>query len=220
MKVATICSVYGSYDSLKELPEQTVPFEQILVSEIHDGSNRGVFVEPRPHCHPRLAAKHAKCLPFEYTDADVVVWVDGSIQVTSADWLDFLIKESAGSPISQYPHPQRDDILDEADASLPMTKYSGHRLHAQAHHYLSLGHPRNWGLWSTGVIVYRKDAIGSNTLDAFGKTWLTEQVRWTYQDQISEPYVLRTLGLRPRTINDNLYDSPFLTLHAHPREDQ
>ena len=46
--------------------------------------------------HPRLAAKVAKCSPWEYTDVDVdvAIWIDGCVEIHTADFvswcLDFL----------------------------------------------------------------------------------------------------------------------------------
>jgi hypothetical protein len=44
-------------------------------------------------------------------------------------------------------------------------------------------------------------------------------MRWTYQDQLSEPFVAWQQGLRPHTIPGNLFHPPHFTLHAHTRDD-
>jgi hypothetical protein len=219
VKVATICSVYGGYDYPPLQKEQTVPFEQITVGD-RPPLNYGMVnhIEPRPHMHPRLAAKHAKCLPWDYTDADVIIWIDGSIEVTSERFVEYMVAQSEGHLISQYVHPVRTDILDEADASFPMLKYKDQPVHSQANYYLEQGHPRNWGLWATGLIVYRPH-LGRSQLNSFGSMWLAEQVRWTYQDQISQPHVLRLHDMRPNLIEGQIWTSEHFCLHPHQRED-
>lgn len=210
--------MYGGYDlPLVQIP-QSVDYQQIVVSDTPQRDERLLVHEPRLHMHPRLAAKHAKCLPWEYSDADIIVWIDGSVRATDSLWLDWLIRESEGHLISQMIHPVRDDILDEADASAPMLKYQGQPVHAQANHYIQDGHPRNWGLWCTGLIVYRPH-LDRDLLSQFGRHWLSEQIRWTYQDQISQPYVARKHGIRPNVLSGHIWDAPHFTLLAHTRED-
>jgi hypothetical protein len=212
MKIAVIRSVYGGYDHPIPVPPQRgLAFEEYLVHDLN---------YPRPHMHPRLAAKHAKCLPWQYTDADMIVWMDGSFDIRSQEYLSFLVSDTEGHLISQHKHPWRDDVLDEAEASAVVLKYQDQPVHAQAGHYLAQGHPRHWGMWSTGLAVYRIGSAEDRArLDAFGKDWLAEQVKWTYQDQISQPYILRLHGLLPHEINDDIYASPYLWMHGHRRED-
>jgi len=219
--VATVCSVYGMYDTPSEIPEQTVPFTQVLVTDHSgfDSHRREVIVEPRPHLHPRMAAKYAKCFPWHYADADVYVWVDGSVGVTSPDWLSWLLELSEGAPVTQFAHFARSDVLDEAHASVGMEKYDGMPVLEQADHYLSLGHPRNWGLWETGTIVYRPLERGGHKLQEASALWLREMVRWTWQDQISQPFVYRNCGLRPKSIIGNMRHNDHMGLNPHHRED-
>lgn len=207
MKITVMRSVYGGYDNPVAIPPQTLEFEEIVVTDVSD---------PRHHMHSRLAAKHAKCCPWDYTDADMIVWLDGSFEVLRPDWIEFMRDQSEGHLISQYTHPVRDDILIEADVSSTMLKYAGQSVHAQANHYLSLGHPRHWGMWSTGIATYR--LYDRELLKAFGNHWLAEQVRWTYQDQISQPHVLRVHDLRPHAIDGDLYNTSYLRMYGHASE--
>ena len=207
MKITVMRSVYGGYDTPAPVPEQTLEFNELLVTE----SNA-----PRQHMHPRLAAKHAKCAPWDYTDADMIVWLDGSFKVVHPGWLEFMRDQSEGHLISQYTHPVRDDILVEAEISATMLKYQGQPVIEQANHYLAQGHPRNWGMWSTGIATYRM--YDRDRLREFGNHWLSEQVRWTYQDQISHPHLTRLYDLRPHAIEGDLYNTPYLHMYGHASE--
>ena len=75
-----------------------------------------------------------------------------------------------------------------------MLKDQGLPVHEQAAHYIKAGHPENYGVWWTGLIVRRHGCPD------FGTPWLAEMTRWTYEDQISQPYVLGQAGLRPADI--------------------
>lgn len=199
--VTVIQSVYGDYDDLGPWIDQTVQYERLLIAD------------SRLHLGSRMAAKVAKCEPWRYTDDDVVIWVDGSIVPTDDRFMEHLVDSSSG-PISQYAHPHRDCIETEAKASAGMPKYQGQRVIEQAAHYMSKGHPKHWGLWATGIIVYRPH-VHYNDLYDFGAAWLAEQCAWTVQDQISQPYLFRFWSYQPHTIPGDIFTMEHATIRPH-----
>jgi hypothetical protein len=214
VRVAIITSVYGDYDDLKEQPlRQTVACEYVAVTDRPVESDTWrVAVEPRPHVHPRLAAKHAKCLPWRYApDADVTIWVDGSATILSRDFAEMCCDSLGGSLLAQWQHPDRMCVYEEAEVSRQYGKYVDQNIAAQVHHYRQKGHPASWGLWATGCIVRRRDTV--HTL--MGQSWLSEQIRWTYQDQLSEAPVLRAVELRPASLPEGLWVNQWLSFGRH-----
>lgn len=195
MTVCVISSVYGGHDEPHAPPAQDTPCEWVMVT---DGpawpAPWRTVTEPRPHLLPRMAAKIAKCLPWPYTGADVTIWVDGSTHVTSPGFVSWCLDALGSSSLAQHHAQHRTSILDEATEAARMPKYAGQLVAEQAFHYAQGGYPVDWGLWWTGLIVRRRDC------PAFGVPWLAEMCRWTAEDQISEPPVLRALGLRPADI--------------------
>lgn len=221
MRVAVISSVYGGYDERSAPPAQTVAdVEWICVTDVErEIPGWSVVVEPRPDMHPRLAAKVAKCLPWDYTDADITVWVDGACQFLDGETLERLIAGADGTVLSQFVHPWRSCIYDEVNASTGMPKYEGRPMAEQVEHYRKLGHPAGWGLWATGLIVRISHRGGQRDfLMDFGRRWLAEQVRWTYQDQLSEAVVLRLLGERPHELPGSLHDNGMVAWANHRDE--
>jgi hypothetical protein len=211
MTVTIISSVYGNYDTPEYVP-QTVDVDWVLVTDGQtdvDPAWRQI-IEPRPHMHPRLAAKVAKCRPDLYTESDVTIWVDASIVVRPrfAQWI---LDELGDHPIAQIPHPQRTSIVDEAEVSAGMVKYQGQPVREQAAHYTRQGHQPSWGLWATGLIARHR----TSPLQTLGDRWLTEQLRWTYQDQLSQPYVLHWSGIRPHDLTGGLWHHPHFTVRSH-----
>lgn len=198
MSVAVISSVYGGYDVPQPVPEQTLAAEWVLVTDDPniDAPGWKVVVEPRPHTHPRLAAKVAKCFPFQYTYADTVVWKDGSCQFHTPTALADIVRASRGHAMSQIVHPWRDCIFAEAEESALLVKYQGQSVLEQVEHYRSRGYPRNNGLYATGLIVRNVLTKDMEKLHyEFGHRWMTEQVRWTYQDQLSQMPVLQGMKI-------------------------
>ena len=198
--VTVVQSIYGGYDDRTDWLIQTTRHEHIHVNE------------PRPHLHPRMAAKVAKCQPWRYADDTVYIWVDGSIVPTDNLFLEHLLDVSRG-PLSQYRHPHRDCIETEARVSAGMPKYQGQPVIRQAASYMQAGHPKRWGLWATGIIVYRPGRL--YPLHELGAARLAEMSAWTVQDQISQPYLLHRFGLRPHTIPGDIFHMEHATIRAH-----
>lgn len=216
MNVAVVSSVYGGYDERSAPPPQTIDVEWVCVTDVErDVPGWTVVVEPRPDMHPRLAAKVAKCLPWAYTNADLIVWMDGACQVLREDTVERLVVQLGGYPLAQFVHPWRDCVRDEAWASRGMLKYQDRPVIAQAEHYIGGGHPEHWGLWATGLIVYN---ARHPKLTEFGARWLAEQMRWTYQDQLSEAPLLKDMGLLVRELAGTLHGNG-LVAWANHRDD-
>lgn len=202
-----VTSLYGDYDPIPVPCEQNIDVEWVCVTDgMTDVPERWhKVIEPRPHLHPRMAAKIARCRPDFYTDADYTIWLDASGQLLHPDAAQRLVCEGLErGDIAQFTHPERSDIVAEAEVSEGMRKYHGQAMRAQVDHY------RYWGLgsglWATGCIVRRT----TPELAAFGDTWLVEMMRWSWQDQLSEPYALHLHGLVPVPLPGNLWNNPLV----------
>lgn len=219
--VAIVSAIYDSYDLLKPtLAQQGVSVDWVLVTDDEalrdEGGARGwrVVFEPRPGVHPNRAAKHPKYEPWNYTDAPVSVWVDASFRIVSEQ---FAVEATAGltevDPIAQFVHPWRTCLFDEAKESAGLAKYAGEPVMEQAEDYRAAGHPENWGLWATGVIARRH----TEAVRRMGWLWLAETYRWSFQDQISQPFALREKGLRPSALPGNHLATPWLAYEGSAR---
>lgn len=223
MTVGLITAVYGGYDDVPHLPSSLVgdvdavcvTDDQRLADWARDAAPgwRVVF-EPRPGVHPNLAAKRAKMLPWEYTDAGVSIWMDAAFRIQSPTFVpDAMVYLDHGSPIAQWQHPWRECVYEEAGASLALSKYDGLPIAEQMRTYAHAGHPLRWGLWAAGLIVREH----TRQVRMFGQQWLTECETWGYQDQLSEAPCLRLLDLRPTVIPGDHLHNPWLRHQAGPR---
>lgn len=219
--VAILSAVYDQYDELKEtLPQDGVAVDWVFVTDDPVAGEQATFrgwrvvYEPRPGVHPNRAAKHAKYEPWKYTDAPVSLWVDASFRVVSET---FAAEATAGltdqEPIAQFVHPWRDCLFAEAAESAGLPKYTGEPTLEQAESYRAAGHPEGWGLWATGVIARRH----TRAVGALGARWLDETYRWSFQDQISQPYVLRETRLRPTPFPGTHLATPWLAYEGSAR---
>lgn len=216
--VAILTAIYDGYDELKPvLPQAGVDVEWVCVtdgaplSDAEAARGWSMMCEPRPGVHPNRAAKHPKYEPWRYTDAAASIWVDASFRVVSET---FVVEALAyADPIAQFAHPWRDCLFAEAKESAGLAKYAGEPSLEQAEHYRRLGHPQGWGLWATGVIARRH----TDSVRDLGKLWLEETYRWSFQDQISQPYVLRETGLRPAALPGTHLATPWLAYEGSSR---
>lgn len=218
-RVAILSAIYDSYDELKPvLPQAEVDVEWIVVTDSVPSAEQAagwtIVHEPRPGVHPNRAAKHPKYEPWKYTNAPVSLWVDASFRVVSDR---FAVEATAGlteeEPIAQFQHPWRNCLYAEAKESAGLPKYAGEPVLEQADDYAERGHPEAWGLWATGVIARRH----TDAVRELGARWLHETYRWSFQDQISQPFALRETGLRPAAFPGNHLATPWLAYEGSAR---
>jgi hypothetical protein len=198
--VSVVTASLGGYDTPKHHVPQSVPCKFVTLK---DSDFRSAVTLPR------LTAKVPKFMPWLYAPGPWI-WLDASFGITSPTFVEEVMGSTAGAPLWQWQHG-RDCIYDEAEASTPLPKYAGQPIREQVDHYREAGHPEHWGLWATGMIVYRR------RLPDFGSAWWNEVYTWTVQDQLSEPFVLRQLDMRPSPLPYSLWGNPWL--HHHPHAD-
>lgn len=214
-RVAVLTAIYDQYDTLKPaMPQSGIQVEWICVTDsVPEGSHGWTIVhEPRPGVHPNRAAKRPKFLPWKYTDTRASLWIDASFRVLSPDFV--LEALEYANPIAQFAHPWRDCLYKEADAVLGLKKYHPFsEVAAQSQAYREAGHPENWGLWATGVIARQH----TPEIKSLGEQWMNEVNRNTFQDQISQPYVLRELGLKPQVFPGTHFANPWVSYEGSAR---
>lgn len=219
MSIAVVTSCYGGYDEIVAPSPQSVECEWIAVTdgEVAVPPPWVNIVEPRPHMHPRLAAKVAKCRPDLYTSATTTIWLDAAARIgpTSVERLAGAVSLGA---FGQFVHPDRRKISDEADVSATMDKYQGQPVREQVAHYLKGGHPDDFGLWATGCIV-RNTGDYRSVHSSFGDAWLIEQMRWTYQDQLSHPWLVNMHSLLIVPLPGPLWGNDLVSWSGHRRDD-
>jgi hypothetical protein len=222
--ITVISTCFGGYDEIRPFPPHpdlhgVMVTDEMITSVIDKGWNS--VTHRNPNMHPRLAAKVAKCRPdrflfdsWEKRD-EAVVWLDASAHICDPDYFVEAVRSVPyTTPMAQFLHPDRDCIYDELVASRGMEKYETQDLETQLVEYEKFGMPRHWGLWATGMIVYHPAAFD---LPAFGNAWLVEQMKWTYQDQLSEPYLLWVAEYRPASLPGNLRQNGYVEWQPHTR---
>lgn len=217
MRPIIYTTIFGGYDTPKPHPNIKADFVCITddPNMVSDGWDIEVHQE-YSHLHPRMAAKIFKCLcPFD----GLSLFIDGSIEITDPNIIEVL-SEYLDNGFAVYQHPSgRTCIETELRESLPMEKYQGLPLEAQVSHYFNQGMPKDYGLWALGVILRDRNH------NDFGSKWLLENFIWTYQDQLSLPYLSWKEDFKIDTIMLDQYaqwndpGTELFKIHEHRRND-
>lgn len=213
-RAAVLTALYDGYDTLKPIcPQDGADVEWVCVTDTvpEDGLGWTIVHVPRPGMHPNRAAKYPKLFPWLYTHADRSVWIDASFRIVSPTFVTEAL--SFADPVAQFVHPWRDCVYDEAEESSRLPKYAGENFGDQVLDYVERGHPENWGLWATGVIA--REHTGE--VRRLGTGWDEEIIKYTFQDQVSEPVALREAGLRPTGFPGTHFSNPWLSYEGSGR---
>jgi glycosyltransferase involved in cell wall biosynthesis len=199
-------AVYSDHIPLLEFPTKGFEFRCYTDRKIESKTWK-IIEAPEEHGSPRMAAKWWKMFPPISDLGDVSIWIDASITVTDVHEMVRVCKAAISEhDVAFFKHPERTNVFDEAIASLQMpNKYGGLPLIAQVESYREEGLPQDSGLWAGGVIVRRHSLKRIN----FEDDWWEECKKWSYQDQLSLPYVLWKHDVQPGVIPGNVYKTFF-----------
>lgn len=216
-----LTGIFGQYDNLVAPPIQTVDADWICVTD------RG-FDAPEPwrvmvlddghpamqYEHPRDRTVWCKTQPWMLTYDPELIWIDANSILATDRFVEQASAYSAAG-FATYAHPDRDCVYDEARAALAIhpAKYADQPLLEQVAHYRTRGHPSHGGLYAVGTIVYdtSRDDVRELCSD-----WLAECERWSYQTQLSLPYVARLNQFPIATFDHHqIVGNPWMTLGRH-----
>src|SRR5947209_6787657 len=229
-------AVFGGFDTLKQPAAQDEPCEFICFTDARMprrvGAWRVIHIPADGDVPPRMQAKRFKLLshkifpsgrlavgyaPFSHRPrSDLSIWIDGSLRIKSPAFITDMRKKLGNGDWAMFVHPWRDCIYEEAASSIALPKYQSMPIMEQVNDYRSIV-PAHAGLYGCGVIARREPA--SDRMMKVNELWWNENLRWTAQDQLSLPYVLRKIGdCEPREIQEDLFSNQWFDFIPHPTE--
>jgi GT2 family glycosyltransferase len=219
MNIAVYVTIFGDYDNLKAWPTQNVRADYFIITDNPklkvEGWKTIVPEFPRRDLHPRMRAKYFKLFPWEALPTyEMSIYIDASIQVKSNHFVEFCIRNLTGDMVL-FRHPDRACIYKEAAASISLKKYQAEPVMKQVEYYKTF-HPVNAGLYACGVMVRKHTPIVHKVMH----DWWFENVKWSYQDQLSFPVVCRLNDFTPAVFEENQYSNEFFEVKWHDDTDQ
>lgn len=154
MKILVVTAVVGGIDQPKEIPKQTVEFERFFTHEPPAGVQG----------NDRMKALYYKCNLTGFVGSDVIIWIDGKIQVQSADFIEQIITTLGDKDIAVLKHHERSCIYQEVDHiehcmkkgnEYLLTRYANKPIRKQVEAYRYFGYPANNGLNDCAIIAMR-----------------------------------------------------------------
>lgn len=236
MRAVVYTAVFGGYDALKQPAQQDETCEFICFTDAPISSRpnswRIIHIKTDPRLSPRMQAKQFKLLshrifpggrlawryaPFTRRhSADLSIWIDASVQIKSAGFVRDLRAGLGARDWAMFVHPDRDCLYEEARVSAAMVKYRGLPVIQQVEAYRSIV-PQHGGLYACTTIVRREPA--RELIRNANELWWQENLKWTYQDQLSLPYVLRkVVECEPASIPGHLRSNGWFDIIPHNAE--
>lgn len=220
MRVCVYTSVFGGYTTLKQPyipmvydPRDPVDITLVCFTDNKDLSPNGWEIRERQQIffHPRMDSKWFRMNPhIELSDFDVTIWVDANFQLGDvrffvAECLAALRSEPGpGYGSALFLDPECQDISQEAEFSLQVwqEKYRGQPLREQAAYYKDQGLPSPHRMYAGGIHIRDNRVAWTHRMNLL---WFSECIKWSYQDQLSLPYVLWKIGQSCTVIPGNVY---------------
>lgn len=200
-RITVYTSIFGGYAKLKPIKKQNVQVEWACVTDQPMKASGWKFVcpkFPRKDLHPRMRAKFFKMFPWEAGILGTSIYIDGSIEVVSEMFVENCIR-NLQKDLLLYKHHFCHSNTDEVRESRKLKKYEAEPLEAQVNEYHRSGF-EDKEHYSGGVLV-RRDTPEIRKLMA---DWWHENIKWTFHDQISLPYVLWLNNYKPSVFKESI----------------
>jgi len=154
-----------------------------------------------------MSAKYYKMKGHEIDvlkDYDYYIWIDGSLFLRNDFVTNIFELIQKNYNLINFKHNKRNNIRDEVDISLTMNKYSTQNLKEQYNEYITSGFPDNIGLIENTMSVRKNNESINKLYD----DWWLHNLKYSFQDQISYPYVMWKNNIYPDyIIKDNVFNN-------------
>lgn len=233
-KIAVITSIYGDYDNLKNqenvLERDLVDwycftdnskiksdFWKICDTPYHiiNTKNNEEYLKFKNYynnikdqkIYNMMSAKYYKSQMHQIDilqNYDYYIWVDGSMFLRDNFIINILKLIDQDYNLINFKHSVRNNIRDETNVSINMNKYKHQNILYQYNSYIEDKFPDNVGLFEKTIFIRKNNEIMN---DLFNLWWLNN-LEYSYQDQISYPYVLWKKNIKPDyIINENVFNN-------------
>jgi UDP-galactopyranose mutase len=245
-KICFITAIYGNYEvTCKKFIKQTVETDFICFSDSPNINSNGWIVDATPY-HVMYKStlddmdinytnslqnnKHTFNIAKYYKQAfrniprlsayDVIIWIDGTIEITHPKTSEFIMSKIYEEKIIGWHHEHRNGILQHEVSASHFFRYTSTYWNGQSqpyqdidnqyHNYIQDGYTdaffknnkryKNdpcFGVWITCFVAFlHKDEKVKDFLDL----WYLQTLKYTTQDQIGFPYVCQKTNLIPYTL--------------------
>lgn len=212
MKIAVVTAVIGGFDTIKEIPKQTIPYELIRVDDKDLIELKG---------DARHKAKFPKMQAHLFTDADVIIWIDGSVQVVSNRFVEYMVQQVQDNDIAIGKHNVRNCAYQEIDFICAeimkgneylKRRYDFNTLLEVKKYFKAVEFQENKRLWACGIFARQNN----NRTNAMFDLWWKSETQWLTNDQLMFAYLANKFEMKINTIEwKSLFSNEYFKLVNH-----
>lgn len=203
-KVAIMTCNIGGIDQIHAPAQQTLPFEFFYYSE-----NNLPF--PLPALNNRLKGKYFKTQAHKFLDHDIFIWIDGSVEILSENFVELISDELSGNEIIIQRHAHRNNVyqelnyisnkMNEGNGYL-LKRYAGQPFKLEAEFYSRKGMPKDFPLFQCSFFARENNKRMNSIFDQ----WWDMILRYSNFDQSQFSYVAWRNSLKIKSLEeDNLF---------------
>jgi len=223
VSIAIITGVAGGYDLPVEQPElDGVDFifftDGNIIPEKGTGWTYVHGIDAPSKLDSRRKAKFPKCNPQRYDllrTYDAVIWIDGTLTVLKEEFPQELLSHMKNGVVLS-PHFENRDNYSEATIDTH-PKYHNEPLANQAAHYRQEGMPSGTQLYECTILAWDPNHAEAQKIS---EMWLQENLTWSYQDQVSLPYVIWKTGIEPGLLPQSWRKYEWVNMGLHDKDEQ
>ncbi len=217
MKIAVVTAIFGGKDTQKPFAAQSVPCDYFCFTE----ANSPV---PLPNLPDRLKAKYFKLQMHRVLPGyDAYVWIDGNVEVTSADFVKVMTDDLSGIRIQK--HHERQTIGEEIDFIMKSdnvyltTRYGAQPLKQEYEFYLNDGMRESAPLYSCNIFSYKTvhPHRGDTVSVDFMNNWWMLCLEWSWFDQSAFSFLQYWDGCVETVELGPMFNNPHFVLHSHTK---
>lgn len=236
-KAAVVSASFGGIDLIPQLPNHPSFYAVFYTDqETIERSDRAAIASwdrvltpdyPRQDLHPRLRAKYFKIQIHkleEVFDFSFLVWSDAGVHIVDQGFIARVVERlSSSAPyrrLAVFPHPFRSSIQLEYDYVMAeishgnqylVARYAKENLTGQMNYYRKSGWDMSGRLLLGGFWIVERNSY----MCAFLDEWWDHNLRFSIQDQLSLPVVLKKNFIEPYIFEANLYNNPAIKVGNH-----
>jgi len=220
-KVAVYTAIYGDKDEITELLPQNIEADYFLYTDdirLKGKEVKGwkvIYSPVNEFKTPRMKAKTWKIKPSigVLKDYDFTVWIDGHITFKRRDSLRYLLGK--GKHFRAFKHPEFDCIFREffniTNKHRWVNNMDRKLAIRQLNRYNKDGFPKHHGLVAGSVLI--RD--NSEEIKRFNEFWWLQIMGGSQRDQLSLPYSLYKMEIKPDIMKLNNRDNRYINYGNH-----
>ncbi len=212
MKIAVLTANIGGIDEVKEIPQQSVPFENFVYTEDN-------LPFPLHNLDNRLKGKYCKINTHRFLDHDIFIWRDGRVEITSPDFVKMMVEKLQGNDVTISYHPFRGNPYEELTWIQEMmskgneyllSRYASEPFDEELAFYKKEGLPFNTPLYQCGIFA----RWNNKKVNRVFRDWWLMCLEYSNFDQSAFPYVMWKNGVNVNGINPD-YLNEFINIGKH-----